>query len=357
MTHSHDYQHALLPKTTLQNGAFVLREAVGRGGTSFTYRALDVRLNREVAVKEWFPLGASRESLDVRVSEIEYSLRAAFVAEPRALARFDHPNIVRVFAVFEENSSAYIVEEFLHGHTLQHILDENGAFEIDSALQIVAALCEATETLHAAGLVHGDIKPANVMKSQSRIVLLDFGLTASLPGSEYATTLLAPQRGVGTSGYAPLEQYSKSGVLSPASDVYALSATLWQLLTDELPPDAPGRASGFELPDLRLIVPQITENVARALENGLAMKAQERPQSVRDWREALFSSEPVQDTHEPQDTTSSTQSADFTPDTPRFTPSHMAYSSQFDASPASVWSLILLTCSLFALMVLLLLSG
>ena len=349
MTHSHDFQHSLPPETALQNGAFVLREAVGRGGTSFTYRALDVRLNREVAIKEWFPIGASRDGLKVRASEIEYSLRAAFVEEARALARFDQPNIVRVFAVFEENDAAYIVEEFLDGHTLQHILDASGAFEIDSALQIVAALCEATETLHAAGLVHGDIKPANVMKSQSRIVLLDFGLTASLPGSEYATTLLAPQRGVGTSGYAPLEQYSKSGVLSPASDVYALSATLWQLLTDELPPDAPGRASGFALPDIRSLVPHISENIARTLEYGLAMNARERPQSVREWQGELFSRKlPPTDV---SFATSSTRSVDVAPDASPIAPSY----SSLDLPQSSVWSLVLLSCSLFALMVLLLL--
>ena len=364
MTHSHDYFHALPPATALQNGAFVLREAVGRGGTSFTYRALDVRLGREVAIKEWFPHGSSRDGLNVRASEIEYSMRAAFVEEARALARFDHPNIVRVFAVLEENAAAYIVEEFLDGHTLQHILDASGAFEIDDALQIVAPLCEAVETLHSAGLVHGDIKPANVMQSQNRIVLLDFGLTATLPQSEYATTLLAPQRGVGTSGYAPIEQYSKSGALSPASDVYALAATLWQLLTNELPPDAPGRASGFTLPDLRAIVPQLPENLMRAIEHGLAMNANARPQSVCAWRDELFSSKPTSMSLSPA--TSSTRSVDFAPDTSqtdrapdtsRLTPSHTAYSSQFDAPPSSIWSLVLLSCSLFALMVLLLLMG
>src|SRR4028119_241657 len=134
---SHEFSFALAPETLLQGGAFVLREVVGRGGTSFTYRAFDVRLAREVAIKEFFPWGSVREERQVIASsEIEYSTaRAAFIEEARALARFDHPHIVRVFSVFEENNTAYIVEEFLHGHTLQHELDEEGALPPDKALE------------------------------------------------------------------------------------------------------------------------------------------------------------------------------------------------------------------------------
>ena len=253
---------------------------------------------------------------------------------------------MRVFAVFEENNSAYIVEEFLHGHTLQHELDQNGALSMDAAMETLRPVCEAVETLHSAGLVHGDIKPINIMRTRNgRIVLLDFGLTASLPESQYATTLLAPQRGVGTSGYAPIEQYSKHGNLSPASDIYALSASLWQLITNQLPPDAPGRASGIALPDIRSLVPQIAENTARALQRGLAMNAQNRPQSVRDWW-----SEIADLVETPSEETSSTRTSEETsaaPSTPVFLAPQTHIYQQAQGFP---WSLVFLSCSLFALL-------
>lgn len=367
MTHlPHENLFTLAPETVLQNGAFVLREVVGRGGTSFTYRAFDVRLAREVAIKEFFPPGSIRHEREVFANNaIEYSTScAAFIEEARALARFDHPHIVRVFAVFEENNSAYIVEEFLHGHTLQHALDSDGALALDDALETLRPVCDAIETLHKAGLIHGDIKPANIFRTKhNRVVLLDFGLTASLPSGDYATTLLAPQRGVGTAGYAPIEQYSQHGALSPATDVYAFAATLWHLITNQLPPDAPGRASGIALPDIRALAPHITENVVRALEHGLAMNANNRPQNVEAWWRELSATETLTPAFlETGATITSSTRSDMAPSSalsqtlpsqtpPSQTPSH----AQLDLPQHSVWGLVILSCSLFALMIALLL--
>lgn len=280
---------ALSPGTSLQNGAFVLAEQIGRGGSGFTYRARDVALQRDVAIKEFFPPGSARDGVRVRSSDIEYSKsRADFLEEARNLARFAHPNIVHVFGVWEENGTAYLVMELLRGTSLRELVETRGALPQDEALNLLAPVCDAVETVHRAGLLHGDIKPDNVvMGDDGRVVLLDFGLTRPAPSGSYHTTLLVPQSAQGTAGYAPLEQYSRVARTGIWSDVYALAATLWHLLSGEAPPDAPDRASGTALPDLRGINATVSAQTEHALHAALSMDILARPQSAREFWNAL----------------------------------------------------------------------
>jgi serine/threonine protein kinase len=276
---------ALPTGTDLQSGAFVLGEVIGRGGSGFTYVARDTVLHRTVAIKEFFPPGSSRIGVQVQSpAPIEYSKeRAAFVQEARSLARFAHPHIVHVFAVWEENETAYLVTEFLDGRNLQDIVEARGALSQNEALQLIAPVCEATEAVHRGGLLHSDIKPQNIIRCyDGRVVLLDFGLTRPAVTGSYATTLLVPQNAAGTAGYAPLEQYSRVARTGTWSDVYALCATLWHLLSGNPPPDAPDRASGTPLPILRSINPTVSAHLEHVLHSGLAMDALARPQTVRE---------------------------------------------------------------------------
>lgn len=276
---------ALPSGTNLQNGAFVLGEVIGRGGSGFTYLARDTALHRTVAIKEFFPHGGTRIGARVQsAAPIEYSNeRAAFVQEARSLARFAHPHIVHVFAVWEENETAYLVTEFLDGQTLQEIVEARGVLSQREALQLMAPVCQAVEAVHRGGLLHGDIKPQNIIRCyDGRVVLLDFGLTRPAATGSYATTLLVPQNAAGTAGYAPLEQYSRAARTGTWSDVYALSATLWHLLSGSPPPDAPDRASGTALPALRKTNPTVSAHIEHVLHSGLAMDALARPQSARE---------------------------------------------------------------------------
>ncbi|HVF85297.1 MAG TPA: serine/threonine-protein kinase, partial [Abditibacteriaceae bacterium] len=276
---------ALPSGTHLQNGAFVLGEVIGRGGSGFTYVARDTALHRTVAIKEFFPIGSARIGAQVQSPQpIEYSIeRAAFVQEARSLARFAHPHIVHVFAVWEENETAYLVTEFLDGQTLQEIVETRAVLSQSEALQMMAPVCRAVEAVHRGGLLHGDIKPQNIIRCyDGRVVLLDFGLTRPAPTTSYATTLLVPQNAAGTAGYAPLEQYSRSARTGTWSDVYALCATLWHLLGGSPPPDAPDRASGTPLPALRPLNPTVSAHIEHVLHSGLAMDALARPQSARE---------------------------------------------------------------------------
>ena len=284
----HAMNDALLSETPLKNGAFVVREEIGRGGSGFTYRARDVALGRDVAIKEFFPFGARREGKIVRADDIKYSMsRAAFVEEARALARFAHLNIVQVFGVWEENETAYLVTEFLDGQTWQQLVEARGFLPQDEALSLFFPVCEAVETVHQAEFLHGDNKPDNIISCRDgRVVLLDFGLTR--PTSKGAhTTLLSPQNAQGTAGYAPLEQYSRLARTNPSSDVYALCATLWHLLSGQPPPDAPDRASGTPLPDLRAMNPSVSVQIEHVLHSGLAMDALARPQNAHELRTLL----------------------------------------------------------------------
>jgi serine/threonine protein kinase len=151
-------------------------------------------------------LGCTRQGHEVQALDHgEYSrAKAGFVEEARALARFDHPHILRAYTVFEEFNSAYLVTELLRGQSLQELVEERGALSLTEALRFMEPVCSAVEAVHRAGLLHQDIKPANIMTcDDGRVVLLDFGLTRTLPIAALSTVLLSPHIRFGTAGYAP----------------------------------------------------------------------------------------------------------------------------------------------------------
>ena len=284
--------------TTLQNGAFVIREVLGRGGFGITYRALDVRQNREVAIKELFTSGCYRQRN--RVELVEENRRAGFestktrfLEQARVLSQLRHSNIVRVSGFFHENGTAYLVMELLVGQTLLDIVQERGALPEDQALHFLEPLSDALEAIHRLGLLHLDIKPENVVVTEAgRVVLMDFDLVQKLHRDEELQTrpLDAPSH-CGTPGYAPVEQYSIATRFSPATDIYALGATLYHLLIGKVPPPALERAhhDGLNFPASG------RQTVHAAIKKSLLIRVEERPQSVRAFRELLNA--PLVETH------------------------------------------------------------
>lgn len=289
---------ALPDETTLQNGAFVIREVLGSGGFGITYRALDVRQNREVAIKELFTSGCCRQRN--RVELVEENRRAGFestktrfLEQARVLSQLRHSNIVRVSGFFQENGTAYLVMELLVGQTLLDIVQERGALPEDQALHFLEPLSDALEVIHRLGLLHLDIKPENVVVTEAgRVVLMDFDLVQKLHRDEELQTrpLDAPSH-CGTPGYAPVEQYSIATRFSPATDIYALGATLYHLLIGKAPPPALERAhhDGLSFPASG------RETVHAAIRKSLLIRVEERPQSVRAFRELLNA--PLVETH------------------------------------------------------------
>lgn len=269
----------------LDGGRYRLEGVLGRGAFGVTYRAFDTRLARPVAVKELLGTGTPADTERER----------RFLAEARALARFTHPGIVRVYELLteEEHGRACVVMELLEGRSLREVLERRGRLPCDEALRLVRQAGAALGVVHAGGLLHRDVKPDNVLLADApegadRVVLVDFGAARQFgaEGPATMTRLLTP-------GYAPPEQYSGRTDLGPATDTYALGATCYELLTGFPPPAATDRAAGAELVSPAALVPEVPSRVGEAVCWALALRPADRPPSVLAFLAALDAPEPL----------------------------------------------------------------
>lgn len=269
----------------LRDGEYVIESCLGSGGFAITYMASDSRLNRPVAVKEFLPMGCFREGGTVRTggrwSPEEFDrFRSRFVEEGRALAKLRHPSIPQVHSVLEENGTVYLVMEFVEGTTLeQHLWDRGGQLPVDEAIEVIRQAGEALAVVHAEGLLHRDLKPANLMRRvNGQVTLVDFGAAREFAAEEAQSHTV-----IHTTGYAPVEQYTRHGKRGPFTDVYALSATMYHLLTGDAPIDARIRALEGALPPPRELRPEVPEEVSEAVMRGLGIKAADRPATVAEF--------------------------------------------------------------------------
>ncbi len=257
---------ALPAATPLQSGAFAVDSLLGRGGFGLTYLCAEPALLRWVAVKELFPPGATRNGADVvaprGVSPDEWDkAKRAFETEARRLATFSDPAVVRVYSAWQENNTAYMAMEALDGGSLAARLKANGPLSPARVAELGIALCRALDLLHRGNLLHRDLKPDNIFfNSDESPVLIDFGNARGLIAQQTQTTSLAL-----TPGYAPPEAYATRAQMTPASDLYALGATLWECLSGFAPPDATDRVLGAPLPDVKGPLPLVV-TIGHALE-------------------------------------------------------------------------------------------
>lgn len=277
--------HVLPPGTKLRDGAYTVGKVLGQGGFGITYLGSDVGQTRPVAVKELFPYGSFRAGKTVRPgpdwTEAAFTeAKVRFDEEARTLARFHHPNIVRVYSVFDENETSYMVMEYLRGKSLGGLLEERaGPLEEFESVGYIQKVGEALAVVHGAGLLHRDIKPDNIIVTDTgRTVLLDFGTAR-----EYAAGKTRRMTAMLTPGYAPLEQYSQQARFGTFTDVYALAGTLYHLLAGQLPVAALDRVQGVELPPVRQFNPRVSAEVERAVMHGLQMEVARRPQTVQEF--------------------------------------------------------------------------
>ncbi len=283
-----DTDDALPPGSALDGRRYRLGPPLGRGGFGITYEAEDLRLRRPVAIKELFPDRALRQGASVVVpgaaAEGFARARERFLREATTLARFGHPAIVRIFAVFEEHGTAYLVLERLVGHTLaDELRGRRGPFSEAEALDVAGQVAAALSVVHRAGVLHRDVSPANLVRTDDgRIVLIDFGLAR--PFADDRTTAMTR---IVTPGYAPPEQYAGAARFSARADVYALGATLHRLLSGRVPPDASARALGARPDPLWRVNPTVSRRVSDAVASALALDTAERPPTVRDLLDRL----------------------------------------------------------------------
>ena len=257
-------------------GRYELGKVLGQGGFGVTYAGRDTLLGRGVAVKELFPEGSSRRGNAVvppRSSNFALE-REKFLEEARTLAQFDHPSIVRVWDAFELFDTAYLVMEFLRGETLGKRMERplSSAEVEDIARKLLGGL----EQVHAANMLHRDIKPDNIYLTQdARAVLIDFGSARAFAEGGAAST----HTRLVTPGYAPPEQYASSAKFGPYTDLYALGATLYHALSGKMPPPATDRMLGTALEPLPNSVPV---GLRLLIERCMALEVVKRPQSVRE---------------------------------------------------------------------------
>ena len=230
----------------LKNGEYRIEKVLAQGGFGITYLAEQVAHGRKVAIKEFFMEGLCNrdvETLGVSVGSVGSiklveGFRTKFIKEARTIAALDNNNIIRIHDVFEENGTAYYVMEYLCGKSLSAMVKEQGVMTEHLALKYIRQLACALAEVHSNNLLHLDIKPANIMlNKKGEAVLIDFGISKHYDNAGKQTGSAF----IGTSdGYAPIEQYETGALdnFTPATDIYALGATLFFMLTGKRPPKA-----------------------------------------------------------------------------------------------------------------------
>ncbi len=276
-------QH-LQPNTTLQGGKYRIERVLGQGGFGITYLAEQTSLQRKVAIKEFFMKDfCSRDEVTHTMSapstgssKLVEQYRKKFIKEARNLARLNHPHIISVIDVFEENGTVYYVMPYLIGGSLQDYVKTHGVLSEQEAMKYVKQIASALKYMHEEQhICHYDVKPANILlDNKGNAVLIDFGISKNYDaqGQETTTTPIGMSE-----GYAPIEQYQQNvEEFSPISDVYALGATLYYLLHGRRPVSAVHRASGTAL----LMSKQLSQDVKDIINASMKISKRERANSV-----------------------------------------------------------------------------
>ena len=289
---------------------YVIGRALGHGGFSVTYLAWDALLLHKVAIKEYLPSEyATRRPGESRLTvftgkEGEYFQfgKEKFLDEAKRLSAFqDEEGIVHVYDCFSANETAYLVMEYLDGITLSEYLKKEsavspqGRIAPEKAIAMLTPIMLSLQRVHDSGMIHRDIAPDNIMVlKDGGVRLIDFGAARhAVHDCGKSMTVIIKD------GYSPEEQYNSHGVQGPAADVYALSATLYQMMTGVTPPGAIERGEYLQQHKRDLLPPPskynkaITKAQETALLNGMALHTQERTQSVAELYEELTAQTPA----------------------------------------------------------------
>ena len=286
-------QHLQL-NTTLQGGKYSIERVLGQGGFGITYRAImkdkvsgnlgAMEVEVPVAIKEFFMADScmrEENSLNVTVPStgsraLIEQYRNKFVKEANNLASLTHSNIVKVIEVFEENGTDYYVMEYLEGGSLRDLVKKNGKIEEVQALEYIMMIGKALHYMHRRHICHYDVKPSNIMLDKNGVPkLIDFGISKNYDsaGNQTSSTPIGLSK-----GFAPIEQYEQSvQEFSPQTDIYALGATLYYLLTGTVPPDA-STVFNEGLPKLPSSISASTRD---AIEQAMQPRKIDRPETMK----------------------------------------------------------------------------
>ncbi|SFS19695.1 serine/threonine protein kinase [Yoonia litorea] len=285
---------ALPSGTDLLGDQFTIERPLSNGGFGITYLAKDNFLNRRVVIKECYPeVFCRREGRNVLVrSSVHHEKYRAivqmFMREARAIAKLKHPNIVGVHRIFEDNETAYMVLDLIEGRDLLSVIkDTYDEVAPDQIKDLLIKVLDAIDLVHQHDLLHRDISPDNILLDKwGNPILIDFGAAreeASRETRAVSTVLVVKD------GYSPQEFYFAGGKQSPSSDLYALGATFYHLISGEAPPNSQTRMAEFasKNPDpcepLAGRFPEYDPEFLEAIDQAMAILPKQRIQTAREW--------------------------------------------------------------------------
>lgn len=280
-----------LPPGTRLKERYQLGKVLGVGGFGITYLAFDLTTGNSCAVKEYFPRAwAVRDSVTNCLmptgegqQEVYRHGRDVFLNEAKILqGLYTNPHVVNVWDFFYGNETAYMVMEYIQGETIHNYMkNRKHTASIRMANQMLREIGQALEQIHQNMLLHRDISPDNIMiTSNGQFKLIDFGATRTYALSNPLSMSIFVKP-----GFAPIEQYSRTGHQGPWTDIYALCATYYYMVTGEKPPSAPDRQNGVRLTPLAYKTSNVSATLSRAIERGMRKNYQERPQTVSQFLE------------------------------------------------------------------------
>lgn len=276
--------HHLRPGTVL-NHKYLVGCVIGEGGFGITYIGRDTTLDMRVAIKEFYPSGYSERNSN-KDSTVTFNSdkkrdffekgKRRFLNEARNVAKFSsEKGIVDVRDYFEANGTAYIIMEYLDGIDLNRYLNTYGPIPADKAFDLMLPVMRSLENINAAGIIHRDISPDNIMfLKDGSLKLMDFGSARHFTNNEKEMSVMLKQ------GYAPEEQYSKNGAQGPWTDVYGMCATIYRCITGEVPEDGLDRIHQDDLKPPSQLGVSISPSLEAVLMYGLAVFRENRCQNM-----------------------------------------------------------------------------
>ena len=273
----------LKPGTLLQNGKYKILRTLGQGGFGITYEAEHTILRKTVAIKEFFMKDICNREMETSLvttpsegsKALASKFKDKFIKEARTIWGLQHPHIVRVTDVFEENGTAYYVMENMTGGSLKGKVEADGPLSESDAEHYIRQVADALAYIHSENMVHLDVKPSNILlNTKGEAILIDFGISKHYDNAGEQTSSTP----VGLSkGFAPLEQ-GRDGDVSqfrPSTDIYALGATLYYLVSGKVPPEASiVNEDGLSRPQ------GVSDRIWNAIEQAMQPRRKDRPQDI-----------------------------------------------------------------------------
>ena len=279
---------------TLINERYVVGTAIGQGGFGITYKGWDKNLKQKVAIKEYYPTAfAYRTVENTEVTAISSATEKSFakgvnkfISEARIIAALnDQQGIVHVYDYLMANNTAYIIMEYIDGKTVKDIIKENDeqCMNVEEAMRIIVPVLKALSKVHSKGTIHRDISPDNIMITDSgQVKLLDFGAARNVDPEEQQKLSVVLK-----ASYAPPEQYGSTNVQNASTDIYALGAVLYRLITGQMPEKSLERVIEDRLRRPSEIKQGTPEWLDDVIMKSLSLRPEERFQSADEFIEAI----------------------------------------------------------------------